>query len=496
MTEINVKLIPAAYQRAMKLQKAGKLREAHAIYLAIVKARPQTAEAHWQMGRIAVKVGDRRAAVIALAKAQKLKPKEPTVLRDYAFALAHAEEVEAAIKSLRTLLKIVPDDFAARSELAIQLQRFGEFEKAEAEMRRCLKQQPKNGVLYRMMVTGRKIKPNDPLLAEMEALDASKKLEPRHQANLDFALGKALEDVGDFPRAWSYLRSGNHEMNKIAPYDPAFREAEVDGLLGAMEGVDWGEQPVEADDSFRPIFITGLPRSGTTLAEQIVGAHSAVTPLGEATEIGAAIADVGRRHTKEGFAPISAFTAEDLIAVRDSYQRRLRRRFSFGEVITDKSVSSWHYIGVIRRAIPNARIVVMDRDPRDNLLSMFKNVFPEGTHTYTNRIEDLVDYLKSYHRVLDFWRAEAPDAFTMMPYEELVEDPEVKARELVAAAGLEWEDGCLEYWQQKRAVRTLSLSQARQPVYKTSKRAWEKYGDDITPLIEALDKEGLLPDGA
>lgn len=488
--------VSAAYAHATKLQEVGQLKQAHAIYLQIVRQFPKAAEAHWQIGRIARRIGDRRAAVESLARAHALKPREPAVLREFGAALSEAGDSKAAIPVLRNLLEIAPDDFRARSELAILLQHLGEFEEAEVELRRCLKLQPANGVIYRFIVSGRKIAADDPIIKEMEALKRRKDIEPRHRANLEFALAKALEDAGDYPRSWEYLRKGNRELANLVPYSAAARKAEVDALIASMEGVDFSRKIVEPDESFQPIIVTGIPRCGSTLAEQIIGAHSEVTPLGEATELGRAISEMTAHRARSSFASLADATPDELIAVRNRYKDLLQRRFSFGAKFTDKSMSYWHHIGFMHMAIPNAKIIVMQRDPRDNLISIFKNVFAEGTHTYSNRIQDMVDYLKSHRRVMDFWRQTIPDAFVEMQYEDLVTRPEEKARELVAAAGLAWEDGCLDYWKQKRDVKTLSVAQVRQPVYTSSRKAWQKWGKSIDPLIEALDREGLLPHDA
>lgn len=493
--KLKARQIPAAYAQGTKLMQAGKLREAHAIFALIVKTKPQTAEAHWQIGRIAARIGDTRMAVKALDTAQKIKPRDLPILRDYAAALERFGDTERQIPVLRRILAITPSDHAARSELAIALQYTGAFDEAEQELRKCLAAQPANGVTWRLLTAGRKIADGDPVIAQMQAAAQDSSLPLRQRANLDFALAKALEDTGDHAAVMPYLNRGNAALAGLHPYDKAERAREVAGLKAAFDGVDFNKPPLDPDPGFAPVFVTGIPRSGTTLGEQIVGAHSAATPIGEAREFGQAVQQflgVGAVN----FRPLAELDNDALLAMRKRAEELLRRRFSFGAVCVDKSVQNWHYIGLIRYLMPNARVIVMHRDPRDNLLSIYKNVFAEGTHRYAYRFEDMVDYLKSHREMMDFWRGKAPGLFAEVSYEALVRDPEPQARALVAAAGLDWEDGCLEFYKTEQRVRTLSIAQARQPIYRSSTRSWERYGAELHPLIEALEKEGLLPDGA
>ncbi|MCO6384522.1 sulfotransferase family protein [Oceanicola sp. 502str15] len=487
--------IPAAYAQGVKLMEAGKLREAAGLFTQITRIRPQIAEPHWQLGRIAAKIGDSRSAVASLDRAQKLKPRELVVLRDFAQALGVFGDTERQITVQRRLLEIKPDDVAVRSELAIALQYMGDFDEAESQLRRCLALQPKNGTIWRLITAGRKFKPGDPAIAEMQALYRDKSLHPRHRANLDFALAKVHEDIKDYAPVMKHLKRGNEEYARLFPYSRAERETEIANLKAAFEGIDFTRPALEPDPGFAPIFVTGIPRSGTTLGEQIIGAHSKATAIGEAREFNQSVQQALSTGNL-GFRPLAGLAPDALLALRKRAEELYRRRFSFGAHCVDKSVQNWHYIGLIRYIMPNARIIVMRRDPRDNLLSIFKNVFAEGTHKYAYRIADMVHYLKVHREMMDFWRERAPGLFTEVSYEALVADPEAEAPRLVAAAGLEWEDQCLEFYKQKQRVSTLSIAQVRQPIYTSSARAWERYGDEIKPLIAALEEEGLVPDGA
>lgn len=173
----------------------------------------------------------------------------------------------------------------------------------------------------------------------------------------------------------------------------------------------------------------------------------------------------------------------------DGFEAYMRTLYPDADRITDKSIQSFAYIGLMKLAMPEARFVVVRRDPRDNLLSIYKNVFPEGTHLYAYGVEDLAEYYRQFLRLVEFWREVVPDWFYEVHYEDLVANPAEEARKLIEACNLDWEEACLDFHKTERRVKTLSVYQVRQPMYKTSTRAWERYGDDIRPLLDALGPE-------
>ena len=152
-------------------------------------------------------------------------------------------------------------------------------------------------------------------------------------------------------------------------------------------------------------------------------------------------------------------------------------------------------MGLLKHAIPSARFIVVRRDPRDLLYSIYKNLFSEDTHRYAYDMEDLAAYYATFLKILDFWRDRVPGGFHEVHYEDLVADPEVQTRALVAAAGLDWEDGCLDFHKAKGPVKTLSVQQVRQPIYRSSAQAWRHYEAELAPLVAALEREGVKLDG-
>ena len=493
MASIAVKDIPQLYQKAMKLQSSGRLKEAHEIYNEIVAVRPQTAEAHFQIGRIAREVKDFNVAVSALNRALDLKRSEPIILLELAVTLADAGQTEEAIRAYTELSRLRPKDHENQMQLAVLHQRAGRFEESEKHFRKALRLSPGNGIIYRAWLQGKKLKKGEPIINEMLAAHRDPLIQGRLRADLCFALAKAFEDTKQTDKVFRFLNEGNRIIAEAFPFNQEDFEEEFDETIRIQATFKWREESPPLDnDTFGPIIVTGLPRSGTTLVEQIIASHSMVEGAGEISILSKLLRLALKDDHTKGWKQRLELKDTQYEAFPRLVEKEFRKRVEFANLVTDKTISNFRYIGLIKELIPNARIIVVRRDPRDQLFSIYKNVFAENTHTYAYNLESLALYYRKFVDNIEFWREQMPDAFTEISYEELVNDPEVQSRKLIAAAGLEWEDACLDFHKTKRDVKTLSIHQVRQPMYKSSARAWEKYADDLKPLTDALERHGVL----
>jgi hypothetical protein len=276
-------------------------------------------------------------------------------------------------------------------------------------------------------------------------------------------------------------------LNRSVPayHDIAERHAEIADLKTMFQGFDPAAFQDRGFTDAAPIFVTGMPRSGTTLVEQIIASHSTVTGGGE---IGKARVEA-LNFMADGEGGVSKIM--DMIdAPWDTLGQRIDREyhklFPDADRITDKAIQTYTIMGLIKAAMPNAKFIVVRRDPRDNLLSIYKNQVVDGTHKYACDLGDLGAYYKTFVDMIDFWHEKMPGDFYEIQYEDLIADPEPQARALIAACDLEWEDACMNFHQNKREVKTLSVYQVRQPIYSSSVQAWKKYETELQPLIEAL----------
>jgi tetratricopeptide (TPR) repeat protein len=403
-------------------------------------------------------------------------------------ALSEMGRPEEALAELEAGRRLAPDSALAAVRIGELKQTLGRFDESEAEFREAMRLAPVWGEVYRVYLAAKKLVPGDPLIDTMQSHFDDPGIAPKSRAQFGFALAKVMEDQKRHHEVFRYLDPANALMRAEHPYDISRRVAHVDRLIASCRTIDWPNVEPKSTNRFRPIFVSGMPRSGTTLVEQIIASHSRVTGAGEVSVApGRTLALLGR----EGGAYRDAkdVTPQMFQALGDGFEAYMHTLYPDAERITDKSIQSFAYIGLMKLAMPEARFVVVRRDPRDNLLSIYKNVFPEGTHLYAYSVEDLAEYYRQFLRLVDFWREVVPDWFYEVHYEDLVANPAEEAPKLIQACGLDWEDACLDFHKTERRVKTLSVYQVRQPMYKTSTRAWERYGDDIRPLLDALGPE-------
>ena len=463
----------------------------------LVAQHPKSVQGHIALGNTLTLMRDYVQAESALSKAVTLsRGTSAEALMLLAQAVSHLGRDDQALDFVDRALALKPDYMMAMNRKAMILQTLGRFDEADPLFRRALELAPMDGELWRGFVTGFKVKPDDPIIAQMEHRIQDQGLTDRARMGFDFALGKALEDVKRHDDAFTHIRRANDTVRKLYPYDMALRYAEVAAVQSSLRGFDWSGTAVPGASDAPVVFVTGMPRSGTTLVEQIIASHSRVTGAGELALFQTACQKLlmGAGSNPAILRALADVPMGDMAQAGHEFIRTLTDRFPGADVITDKSISTYMYIGLVRLILPQSRIIVVRRDPRDTLLSIYKNRFPEGTHLYAYDLRDLAHYYATFVEMVEFWRAEAPDAFTEVQYETLVANPETESRRLIAAAGLAWEDACLNFHQNTRKVDTLSVYQVRQPISGGSVKAWQRYEAELAPMIDVLRERGLLPD--
>jgi hypothetical protein len=309
-----------------------------------------------------------------------------------------------------------------------------------------------------------------------------------NQLDLQFTLGKAHMDTGDAEKAFAHLDAGNRMKHATLAYDvreDAAQFAEIARSFGAGRLDRFSEG---GDLSDRPIFIVGMPRSGTTLVEQILASHPQVHGAGELTaleeividRLGPSLSPIARAQR------MAALTQDDLAAMGAAYVAKVAAMAPEGLRVTDKMPANFRLAGLIRLMLPNARIIHCRRDPVDTCLSCYARKFSRG-QPFAYDLRDLGLYYRAYEALMAHWRdLLPPERFAEVVYEEVVGDLEAQARRLIAFCGLEWDDACLTFHQTRRQVRTASVNQVRQPLYRTSIARWRAYERHLGPLLDAL----------
>ena len=308
--------------------------------------------------------------------------------------------------------------------------------------------------------------------------------------DLHFALGKAYADLDQRERSFHHLLEGNALKRREFVYD----EAETLGFLDRIRTVFTAELMHSkrglGDASMVPIFIVGMPRSGTTLVEQILASHPKVFGAGELKEFSKAATSLGMSNGALSFPEVvPALSAEQLRQLGTSYLDGVAAAAPKAERITDKMPANFSFVGLIHLALPNARIIHMRRDPIDTCLSCFSQLFA-GDVPYCYNLGELGRYYRAYQTLMEHWRRVLPAGLMLeVEYEKVVADIEGQARQTVAYCGLEWDDACLDFYKTQRPIRTASATQVRQPIYRTSVGRWKPYQHLLQPLIKELGIE-------
>ncbi|MCR9272279.1 MULTISPECIES: tetratricopeptide repeat-containing sulfotransferase family protein [Mameliella] len=478
--------IKTQFGRALSQISKGQLDPAEVTLKSLLLPTKGAPEVHFHLSRIAEARGDTKAQALELDRALAKKPYEKTLLKSAIEAYSRLEASDKVLGLYDRLISADPKSNQPRGEKAVYLQHLGRFDEAEKILRSLVKRVPRNGEIYRVLGSGRKMPKGDPLLEQMLSLWKDDQLPEMSRMHLGFALAKAVEDIGATEKVFVYLNRANALQRQQAPYDPAEREAEWRAYLDAQESDDY--TTLGHDQAPRAVFVTGMPRSGTTLVEQIIASHSQAHAGGEMGHaLKQAVAQFG---PAQKMTPLAKLSEAKLSHWAEAYTRLVRRDTGQTEgVVTDKSIQTHMVFGLIARGLPGARIIVVHRDPRDTALSIYKNHFKLGTHRYATDLADIADAIKMFRRSVEHWKQRIPDRIHEVRYDDLVSDPEPNARALVDAAGLDWEEACLNFHNSKSGVKTLSLMQVRQPIHAGRREAWRKYERELAPFIEAWGDE-------
>lgn len=478
---------------ASRLEAEGRIAEAIAAYGRLLAIRPDLADSWYNLGYLQRWAGRFEEALASYAEALKRGASGPEEIHlnrgvIYADHLRRPEEAEA---ELRSALAIDADYVPALLNLGNLHEDRGERAEARAVYERVLAIEPGNALaLTRLAGVIDIAGPADPMIARLKGAFSRPGLDPADRADLGFALGQVLDAAGAYDEAFAAY-AGANEASRLgagpagARYDRAAHEMLIDRLIRAFP-VSAASAEASADP---PLFICGLFRSGSTLAEQILASHSGVSAGGE-LDILPSLAAALRPYPEAA----AGASSETIGRLRDAYLERLKAIHSGGGLVTDKRPDNFVHIGLIKTLFPNAKIVHTRRDPLDNLLSLWFLHLDHGM-PYALDLMDAAHWYRQYRRLMAHWKRLYPEDIYDLDYEALVAEPEPTIRRLLDFIGLPWEESCLSFHKARNAVRTASVWQVRRPIYRRSAGRWRNYERHLAPLRAALADWGLLADG-
>lgn len=437
------------------LRGAGDLVAAEAVFRRACELAPGLAASWFNLARACLAQGNVDAAEEAFARAVATEPGHLRARVGRAEALVSLGRIDEAIGAFRSAIDAHPGSVAAWSGLAgIKTRRLGA-EDADA--------------LGKLIDSGQ--------------------LDAEQIATAGFALARALEDQDRYPEAFTVLTSANAAKRRLVDWDAAGFSKTIDATIAAFDRPPPASAPADLGEGV--IFITAMPRSGTTLTEQILSAHPDVEGAGELSVLTDVLTAECHRRKTDIAEWMHVARAADWTRLGREYLDRTERYHRHTKYFTDKGLASWRVAGAALAMLPGARFINCRRDPVETCLANFRQLFGKG-HTYTYDLAEVAAYWKDYDRLIRFWQARYPHRMLDVRLEQLVEDPETEVRRLLDYCGLPFDPACLRYWDNPRAVRTASAAQIRQPPTRSPGRA-ERYGTELmAPLRWALGIENVI----
>lgn len=436
---------------AFELQKAGKIREAQAIYRSILEKDPKNINALQLL------------ATTALAQ----------------------DKLESAGELLAYVIKLEPEHAVAHHNIAYVYGTLGDIDKAMAHYRNAVRIKPNYAEAYFNLVNTVTIKPDDPIIPVVETqLEKTDWIE-EDMTFLHFAAGKMFDDVGMYDRAFGHFAAGNRLIDR--PYDADRNEAQFKSIANIVTSDLIASLNEHGNPSEMPVFVVGMPRSGTTLVEQILSGHPGIFGAGELNDVFAMSRQIAAHSESKAEYPAALrdIAPAAIAGFAKTYVDRITKLGGRASRVVDKQPLNLIHLGFISMLLPNARFIRLRRDPIDTCLSCFFQKFRVG-NAFSFALADLGRFHRDLERLADHWHAVVPNRLLDVVYEELVEDPERIAREMVDFCGLEWDERCLAIENRERPIMTASRSQARQPIHRGSVHKWHRYRDQLGPLIKAL----------
>ncbi len=479
--------------RGNVLQELGQLANAMESHDKVIQLKPDYAEAYYNRGNVLQELGQLKQAEKSFEKAIQFKPDFAMAYSNRGNVLQELGQLALAVENHDKAIQLksdCPNTYYNRGNV---LKDLGQFGLAVENYEKAIQFKPDFFEAHRNLSRIKKYKPADSQIAVMENQYEQEKLNESDRIHLSFALAKAYEDLCEYRISFKYLVEGNRLRNKELNYniDQDIRlYTKIRKIFCA--GSLMPEFPSGSNKSIQPIFILGMPRSGTSLVEQILASHTKVYGAGELESMSSIVSPLLSHFPDQNISQEKHEISQNtIVKLRNDYFDMLTALKSHQKVITDKMPLNFRWIGFILSAIPEAKIIHLNRDPVATCWSIYKHYFTGEGNGYAYDMENLAHFYLLYIELMAFWREQHPNNIYDLYYENLTENQEEETRRLFAFCDLDWEEQCLDFHKTKRVVKTASNLQVRKKMYKGSSEAWKKYKTHLKPLINGLRENGV-----
>ena len=474
-------LLGSSYHRLGKLQTAKK------IFMSAIALDNSSCAALNNLANVYKDLSENKSAEELYLKVLKIDPNYINGINNYASLNFKLNRYEEAIHYYKKALTINNDSPLVHYNIGLVYQSLGKYKEATFHFKAVLKIDPNMNIIDRIMSRSIKYNEDDSHLKEMLEKIKNEKLNDNSKINLNFAIGKAYEDIKDYKKSFTYFDEGNKIKSNISNHDMRPFNKFLINIKNSFENYAFNNKTTSQNRNKKMIFIVGLPRSGTSLIEQIISSHSKVYGSGELDYLERLMVDNFYKDNELKMPNLEDEHSQELVSKISSKYHELINDFDATEEnITDKAPLNFRWIGFIKILFPNAKIIHSIRDPKDNCLSIFKNIFDDSLNWTYNK-SHLFHYYKNYNELMNFWKNKLPNFIYDCSYEGLINNPKIEIEKLLSFCDLEWDDNCLKFYGTKRAIKTVSVAQARQPLYKSSISSSKKFEPYLSDLFTNLD---------
>ena len=468
---------------------AGDLDEAEKLLSQAIDVAPDHVGAMFELGRVLKELERPDDAIAIYQQLIKLQPDNHRAHYRLAGALAPAALNEQSAAAYRRCLELAPEHAGAWLGLGHMLKTLGQQQEGIDAYRRCLALEPEFGEAYFSLANLKTYHFDDAEIAAMQERLASDTVRDASRVNFLFALAKAYEDRKDYQTAWQYYAEGNAKQRQLVSYDPVLTETINDELVDFFSAEFFAQHSGSGCPDASPIFILGMPRSGSTLLEQIIASHSQVEGTSELPYIGRITKSLNRNRADGMHYPqvLGELEARHFARLGQNYldMAQLHRVEGTPHFI-DKMPNNFPSVGLIHTILPNARIIDARRHPLDACTGNLRQLYARG-QAFSYDQTDIGEYYLQYQRLMDHWDEVLPGKVLHVQYEEVVNNLEAQVTRILEFLGLPWEDACLNFHDTERAIRTASSEQVRQPIYNSGVGFWRHYESHLEELQEVLE---------